>query len=290
MWHSIEQDISAATHKKFTIEQRTGVGGGSINTAYRIEGAGQCYFIKTNSAEHLDMFAAEMDGLTELARAQAIRVPRPLCRGVADGHAYLAMEFIAFGSDSNAQMLGQQLAAMHRHTQSRFGWMRDNTIGSTSQMNTPSDNWVSFFREQRLEFQLKLAARNGYGSSLQRKGERLMSDLALFFADYHPDPALLHGDLWTGNHAEDTQGRPVIYDPAVYYGDRETDIAMTELFGGFGRGFYASYQDAWPLDDGYRARKTLYNLYHILNHANLFGGGYASQAESMMDQLLSEIQ
>jgi len=290
MWHRIEQDISESTRKKFTIEHKVSVGGGSINTTYKIEGLKQCYFVKTNAAECLDMFAAEASGLIALADTKAVRVPKPVCRGVANTHAYLVMEFIAFGNGSSPHVLGEQLAAMHRHTQHEFGWRCDNTIGSTPQINTPSDDWVSFFREHRLGFQLKLAAHNGYGGALQRKGERLMSDLGLFFEDYTPQASLLHGDLWGGNHAVAMDGYPVIYDPAVYYGDREADIAMTELFGGFGSAFYAAYHEVWPLDAGYGVRKTLYNLYHILNHANLFGGGYASQAESMMDRLLSELR
>ncbi|MDQ6958999.1 MAG: fructosamine kinase family protein [Mariprofundaceae bacterium] len=290
MWHRIEQDISESTQKKFIIEHRVGVGGGSINTTYRIEGLKQCYFVKINAAECLDMFVAEANGLIALADAKAVRVPKPVCRGVTNTHAYLVIEFIAFGGAGSPHVLGEQLAVMHRHTQPEFGWYCDNTIGSTPQINTPSDNWTSFFREHRLGFQLKLAAHNGYGGTLQRKGERLMSDLGSFFEDYSPPASLLHGDLWGGNHAVDMDGHPVIYDPAVYYGDREADIAMTELFGGFGSAFYAAYHEAWPLDKGYAVRKTLYNLYHILNHANLFGGGYASQAESMMDQLLSEFR
>lgn len=289
MWHTIEQVISEATCKPFVIERRVGVGGGSINSSYKISGTEQHYFVKINAVECLDMFAAEAAGLMALANANSVRVPNSICRGVVDTHAYLAMEFIAFGSGGNMQMLGQQLAAMHRHTQSGFGWMRDNTIGSTPQINAPSDKWTSFFCEHRLGFQLKLAACNGYRGTLQHKGERLMSDLNLFFEDYSPQPSLLHGDLWSGNQAVDMQGHPVIYDPAVYYGDREADIAMTELFGGFGRDFYAAYNESWPLDAGYCVRKTLYNLYHILNHANLFGGGYAGQAEFMIDQLLSEV-
>jgi len=290
MWHRIEQDISKSTHRKFTIEHKVSVGGGSINSTYRIEGLKQRYFVKTNAAECLDMFAAEANGLIALAGSKAVRVPKPVCRGVANTHAYLVMEFIAFGGGGSPHALGEQLAAMHRHTQPEFGWYCDNTIGSTPQINTPSDDWTSFFREYRLGFQLKLAAHNGYGGTLQRKGERLMCDLGLFFEDYSPQASLLHGDLWGGNHAVDMDGHPVIYDPAVYYGDREADIAMTELFGGFGSAFYAAYHEAWPLDEGYGVRKTLYNLYHILNHANLFGGGYASQAESMMDRLLSELR
>jgi len=152
------------------------------------------------------------------------------------------------------------------------------------------DGWVDFWRERRLGFQLKLASQNGYGSMLQRDGETLMARLGDFFADYRPVPSLLHGDLWGGNHGFLADGTPVIFDPAVYCGDREADLAMSELFGGFAPGFYAAYREAWPLDAGYAVRRTLYNLYHILNHANMFGGGYVAQAQRMMAQLLAQIR
>jgi len=290
MWRMIGRSISESTQNQFIIERRISVGGGSINASYRVEGSGQCYFVKTNIVQRLGMFTVEAKGLEALASVQAMRVPHPVCQGVTDAHAYLVMEFIPFGGGDNPRVLGRQLAAMHRHTQAEFGLQYDNTIGSTPQINTPSDNWILFFREHRLGFQLKLAAQHGYGGSLQRKGERLMADLGLFFKGYSPRASLLHGDLWGGNHAVDMEGHPVLYDPAVYYGDRETDMAMSELFGGFGSDFYTAYSEAWPLDEGYNVRKTLYNLYHILNHANLFGGGYASQAELMMDSLLSALK
>jgi len=137
---------------------------------------------------------------------------------------------------------------------------------------------------------LNLAARNGYGGSLQRLGENLMDALPAFFTGYSPLPSLLHGDLWSGNHAYLQDGTPTIFDPAIYYGDRECDLAMTELFGGYPADFYAAYRAAYPLHAGSTVRKELYNLYHILNHANLFGGGYASQAERMMQRLLATIR
>ena len=136
---------------------------------------------------------------------------------------------------------------------------------------------------------MRLAAQNGYGGQLQRLGEKLMDSLPAFFADYTPQPSLLHGDLWSGNHAYLQNGTPTIFDPAIYYGDRECDIAMTELFGGYDTDFYAAYRSAYPLDAGYATRRDLYNLYHILNHANLFGGGYARQAEQMMQKLLRNL-
>jgi fructosamine-3-kinase len=147
---------------------------------------------------------------------------------------------------------------------------------------------VNFWRRPRQGFQLELAARNGLGRDIQHLGERLMEAFPTLM-DHAPSPSLLHGDLWGGNLGHDDQGNPVIYDPATYYGDREAEIAMTELFGGFGAAFYDAYNAAWPLDAGYRTRRTFYNLYHILNHANMFGGGYVGQARRMMEQLLAAL-
>jgi fructosamine-3-kinase len=236
------------------------------------------------------MFVAEAEGLRELAAAKTLRVPEPVCWGVAGEMAYLVLEHLEFGRRGNAALLGEQLASLHRTTQAEFGWGRDNTLGSTPQINTPCTDWVGFWRERRLGFQLGLARRNGCSGELQRLGEQLMTHLNGLFDGYRPQPALLHGDLWSGNHGYLADGTPVIFDPAVYYGDREADLAMTELFGGFGADFYAGYRAAWPLDAGYAVRKTLYNLYHILNHFNLFGGGYEQQALRMSQQLLAELR
>ncbi|MDO8262983.1 MAG: fructosamine kinase family protein [Gallionella sp.] len=174
-------------------------------------------------------------------------------------------------------------------TASRFGFPHDNFIGTTPQPNGWKDDWVDFWREHRLCFQLHLAAQNGYGGQLQALGGKLLDMLPAFFAGYTPQPSLLHGDLWSGNHAFLADSTPVIFDPAPYYGDRECDLAMTELFGGYPTDFYAAYRAAYPLDAGYAVRKDLYNLYHILNHANLFGGGYVRQAEQMMQRLLAGV-
>jgi fructosamine-3-kinase len=151
------------------------------------------------------------------------------------------------------------------------------------------DDWIDFWRERRLGFQLDLAARNGLRGALQTQGRQLMDALPALFAHYRPAPSLLHGDLWGGNWGADAAGNPVIFDPAVYFGDREADLAMTELFGGFSRAFYDAYDAAYPLDKGYETRKTLYSLYHVLNHFNLFGGGYGGQAQRMIQQLLAQV-
>lgn len=290
LWPAISQQIAAATGSAFQPKAPRSVGGGCINATYVIEDGHRRFFVKTNSAEQAAMFEAEALGLEELARAQAIRVPHPICFGTSAGHAYLVLEHIELGGGKGqtAQRLGEQLAALHHATAPQFGWKIDNTIGATPQPNAWRDDWVAFWREQRLGFQLQLAARNGLRGAIQAKGERLLEALPRFFGSYRPQPSLLHGDLWGGNWGADTAGNPVIFDPAVYYGDREADLAMTELFGGFPDGFYAAYRHAWTPDPGYATRKTLYNLYHILNHYNLFGGGYGGQAERMIERLLAE--
>ncbi len=293
LWNRIAEAITEATGVPFEPTGRSGVAGGCINEGTRLEGHdGRRYFVKLNRADRLDMFQAEFEGLAELAAAGALHVPEPVAAGTAEGRAFLVMEYIPMGGSGSkaGAALGEGLAALHRVTRPRFGWHRDNTIGSTPQINTESADWVDFWRRHRLGFQLDLAARKGHGGRLQRLGAELLERFPALFTDYRPQPALLHGDLWGGNWGSDDQGRPVIFDPAVYYGDREADLAMTELFGGFGPDFYAAYHGAWPLDPGYAVRKTFYNLYHILNHLNLFGGGYGNQAEHMMERLLAELR
>jgi protein-ribulosamine 3-kinase len=289
IWKAVAQHISEASGAAFAIRSQQGVGGGCINATTVLQDGGRRYFVKLNDASRGSMFEAEAEGLGEIARTRTVRVPAPVCWGTADGSTYLVLEYLELGGAHTAHLerLGQQLARMHRTTRDQFGWQRDNTIGSTPQINTPSPDWVDFWRRHRLGFQLDLAAHNG--RDLKRKGERLMADLGEFFRDYRPVPSLLHGDLWSGNVGAAGQ-QPVIFDPAVYYGDHEADLAMTELFGGFSNRFYQAYHETWPLDPGYKTRKTLYNLYHVLNHFNLFGGGYASQAERMIDSLLSELR
>ncbi len=289
-WQQIAEQIAQVTGEAFDPLPPNGIGGGCINTTQRLRDGERSFFLKLNSASLIAMFEAEADGLQALAASDTLRVPRPICHGVASGQAYLVLEYIEMGhaGGSSAALAGRQLAQMHRCSDARFGWIRDNTIGSTPQQNAPHHDWIHFWRAQRLGFQLQLAEQNGYGRVLQPLGERLLEQFPVLI-EHAPVPSLLHGDLWGGNLAYDQAGNPVIFDPAVYYGDREADLAMTELFGGFSRDFYAAYQEAWPLDPGYPVRKRLYNLYHILNHLNMFGGGYLGQAAGMMEGLLAEI-
>jgi fructosamine-3-kinase len=234
------------------------------------------------------MFEAEAAGLTELIDAQAIRAPKPVTHGLAGGESFIAMEWLDIEQPGDDSKLGEQLARLHSKNWHAFGWRRDNTIGSTHQANPVTDNWISFYRDWRLQPQLALAAQHGAASSVIDGGARLLAELGALFPGYKPQPSLLHGDLWSGNTGF-CDGMPVVFDPAVYYGDRETDIAMTELFGGFSQDFYTAYNAAWPLDPGYSTRKRLYQLYHVLNHFNLFGGGYARQARTLIERLLSEL-
>lgn len=266
------------------------VSGGSINRCSGFDTSGGPIFVKYGDADCLPVFEAEAAGLAELARANAVRVPNVLSVSIEADTAFLVLEWIdlAPASSRSEKRLGELLASQHRVTRERFGWDRDNTIGSTPQSNRPSAQWIEFLREQRLLPQLAMAKQNGASADVIDRGRQLCERLHVFFDSYRPAPSLLHGDLWGGNWGADASGEPVMFDPAVYFGDREADIAMTRLFGGFGASFYAAYQAAWPLAAGADVRVTLYNLYHVLNHFNLFGGGYLQQAQRMIQRLLAE--
>jgi len=216
---------------------------------------------KSSSAE------AEADGLRALGAV--VRVPRILDHGPD----FILLEQLDLRRSGDWAALAQMLARLHRTTGPRFGWHRDNRIGATPQINGWRDDWATFFHECRLRPQLELARRNGFAFEEPPRLE-----------NHRPEPSLLHGDLWSGNAGFIEEG-PVIFDPAVYYGDREADLAMTELFGGFPARFYAAYNEAFPLPDGYETRKHLYNLYHLLNHLNIFGEGYLAQVQRTLDLL-----
>lgn len=280
MWDEIAIAISQATGKKFTSDLRQVQVGGCINQTTRLSDGMRKFFVKTNSEDRLDMFVAEASALTQIYATLTIRVPQPICWGIAGDVAYLVMENLELGGSQNWETMGKNLAAMHRITSDRgFGWERNNTIGSTPQINNWSMDWLDFWREHRLGFQMSLARRKGWRCNVAE--EKIYESLPELFRDYKPIPSMVHGDLWGGNAAF-VDGEPVIFDPALYFGDREVDLAMTELFGGFPAQFYRAYQSSYPLDSGYQQRKNFYNIYHILNHFNLFGGGYGSQANRMI--------
>lgn len=279
----IEAAVGAVKRDQFDTQP-----GGDINRSFQLQTvAGERYFIKLNQASALFMFEAEQRALRELAAAKVIRVPNPVLAEVADEHAFLLLEYIELQTKTpqSAAELGHSLALLHQQRQSAFGWPIDNTIGLTLQRNTLTDNWVEFWCEQRLGYQLQLAEANGLETAAIIAGQKLQERLPKFFTGYAPVPSLLHGDLWGGNWGTDSHNHAVIYDPATYYGDREADIAMTRLFGGFGPEFYAAYEEVWPLDAGFQQRCDLYNLYHVLNHFNLFGGGYRAQTVELLNKL-----
>ncbi|HEX5363638.1 MAG TPA: fructosamine kinase family protein [Gallionella sp.] len=289
-WPAISAAIGAATGQAFQLINPDRVGGGCISQAYRLNGRdGRSFFVKLNAADKFEVFIAEAAGLSEIAATGTVRVPQPVTQGQCGAHSFLVLEHLELNGRGREGQLGERLAALHRVTATHFGLARDNFIGTTRQPNGWMQDWPTFWREQRLGFQLQLAARNGYGGRLQTLGAQLLERLPAFFDGYAPLPSLLHGDLWSGNRAYLPDGTPLIFDPAAYYGDRECDLAMTELFGGYGADFYAAYRAAYPPDAGYAVRRDLYNLYHILNHANLFGGGYVRQAEGTAQRLLAEL-
>lgn len=286
-WSSIYQQLDDKGVRLIGGSAPAPVSGGDISAAWRLATKDGDVFIKTAPLSAAEMFAAEAAGLLEMAKADAIRVPQVIASGPAETAVFLALEWLNLERADTAVegRFGGQLAELHHTSRKRYGWHRENTIGLTPQHNTWSDDWVDFFREHRLAFQLRLAAENGFTGELQERGAKLLKRLPIYFDGVEIVASLLHGDLWGGNWGC-SGGDPVVFDPAVYYGDRETDLAMTRLFGGFGAAFYDAYESSWPLEDGHLERQHLYQLYHVLNHLNLFGSGYLGRAISLIDELL----
>jgi len=282
----IPEALNAALEAEFraVVSADQTVFGGDINQAARVTLAdGRAIFVKWNRGADGDFFSAEAHGLRTLAAAGAVRVPEVYAVGEAP--AFLAMEWIdterGYASDDFAETLGRQLALLHRATAGQHGLDADNYIGSLPQSNTPSASWVAFFRDRRIGAQMDIARQRG---RLPKEREalltRLQSWLDVFLDDQVIRPSLLHGDLWSGNYMITRDGQPVVIDPAAYYGHREVDLAMTELFGGFPPRFYAADNAVYPLD-GYEQRRGLYQLYPLLVHMNLFGGGYAARVDAI---------
>ena len=255
---------------------------------------GRRVFVKRAAGADAAMLVCEANGLRALAATGTIRVPAIVIEQAMRDDAYLALEWLDLTAPTEPVALGRALAALHGAPAprgprgERFGWHRDNLIGGTPQVNGWSDDWTAFFRDARLAPQLERAFRNGFRSDLERDGERLLLALPDRLRDHAPSPSLVHGDLWQGNAATLPDGTPVVFDPAVYAGDGEVDLAMTELFGGFGAAFMRAYEGVRPIAPGYALRRDFYNLYHLLNHLNLFGAAYLARTKRTLARLVEE--
>lgn len=279
LYREVARVLSIYLGEDVEVSPGRGLGGGCINNAECVTTSAGRFFLKSNPSPLPGMFAREADGLEALESVGEIEVPAAIhaSDGGPDFPPFLLTTYIEPGRKQPHffELFGQCLADLHRAgTGKRFGFDNDNYLGSTPQPNTWSDDWVEFFRNHRLGHQLRLAERNGHGGELQRLGGKLLERLGDYLAEPNEPPTILHGDLWGGNYMVAKDGGAVLIDPAVYYGRREADLAMTRLFGGFDRDFYAAYEEVWPLADGSEARLEIYELYHLLNHLNLFGGGY----------------
>lgn len=285
-WSVIAEKISACLGRNFKPTARGRVGGGCIDQAWWLADDYSRFFVKLSAApDAAARHAAECDGLFALARCPRLRVPEPVCRGEAEGHAFLVLEWLDLEPVHDGRALAEALAALHDIEGPRYGWPRDNFLGRSVQINGETDDWCAFFRERRLRPQLAalpapLAAR------LRPLGEALAERLDVLLGEHRPPPALVHGDLWAGNVAAH-RGRIVLFDPAVHHADPETDLAMAALFGPFPDGFFQTYAALRPPPPGAELRRTLYQLYHLLNHVNLFGAAYLPLAERALARLWS---
>lgn len=291
-WPSVASTIAATIGHDLSASTLRSLNRGSKHATWQIDDGQRQYFLKTGDADASPMFAGEARGLGALESVAAIRTPAVLTYGTGGQCAFILLEWLDLAplSHTAGSMLGRALAQQHRCFGETFGWSEHNFIGTTPQFNTPHPSWPHFFATCRLRPQLDLALARGLDKGLHAKGMAIADRLGGLFVDYRPHASLLHGDLWSGNVGQLAGSEPAIFDPACFWGDRETDIAMSELFGGFPTSFHAAYRAEWPLDAGYERRKPLYNLYHILNHYNLFGEAYLGQARRMIDRLLTDLR
>ena len=290
--NSLQEAVAAAFGEGARIVDRYPVYGGDINQSYRLSlSDGSTAFVKTNALKNLPFFASEAKGLEALHSANAIGVPRALAIGTDAGEkiSFLLMEYLDAAPKIGDywETFGRELAAMHRAdcrdltgSSKPFGFASDNFIGATPQKNAPRENWITFFRECRLLPQLRMADRY-FDTKVRKQFTKLMDHLDNYLTEPE-SPSLIHGDLWSGNAVCGPDGKAWILDPAAYVGHHEAELAMTELFGGFPASFYRAYGEVNPIDSGYRDRRDLYNLYHLLNHLNLFGGGYRNAVAGIL--------
>ncbi len=283
---------------KTKIENKTGsqirsnksISGGCISNAYKLEmKSGDIYFLKINSNSAKDMFIKEAHGLKEISKPNVIRAPKV----ILSDETFILTEYISTGNKNKNffEDFGRQFALLHKFHSAHFGFYEDNYIGSNVQSNIPNelekDNWITFYFNKRILFQYRLAEKNGYSTNELTHGiSCLETNIDKILEGSLELPSLLHGDLWSGNYMVDENGNACLIDPAVFYGHRESDLAMTKLFGGFSSEFYSAYNEIFPLANGYEYREGIYKLYHVLNHLNLFGRGYYSQAISLIKNYL----
>lgn len=289
-WQRLSILLTEQLGQQFEIKKADSVSGGDIHSAFQLDNNLGRFFLKTNHLASAPLFATEANALQKLKTLSDFKVPKVISLGTTAEHAWLLLEHLEMTAHGDDFHRGQILAKMHQidehNTPQPFGWFETNYIGHTTQNNPWNEDWVTFFGENRLRYQLNLIESTNGPSTLIDTGHQLIEKLPCFFEDYQPAASLLHGDLWGGNSAFLTSGEATIFDPASYYGDRETDLAMSELFGGFSKEFYKGYDAVYPLDKGYKTRKDLYNLYHLLNHFTLFGGAYGIQTERAIQRLL----
>lgn len=292
----IEHAISLATGGPVSIVNTAATGGGCISSANVVTlQDGQRFFVKSNRMASTSMFPVEALGLQNLRETNTIRIPGVVALGASESSAeidsaatsFLILDYIQPQRQPGdfSERLGRQLAELHRAGSSdQFGFPQDNFIGATPQPNTPNANWIEFWIQQRMEFQLKLAVSNGFGDAISQVGTRFVERAPQLLESTEEPPSLIHGDLWSGNFFADGDGDPVLIDPAVYYAHRESEFGMTTLFGGLDRRFYDAYCETWPLSEGWEERVETYRLYHLLNHLNLFGRSYLSGCIEIMNK------
>ncbi|MEH8021043.1 fructosamine kinase family protein [Rheinheimera metallidurans] len=283
MWQAVTDHINSELESNFIIEHKIQLSGGNVNAAYHVTGNGQQFFVKINLRQQLEQFETEVLSLRTLQRTKCIRVPNPICSGLTVDKSFIVLEYLPFGGDTTNgwHNLAQDLAALHQQQQAVYGFDWDNSLATNTQPNKWQPNWSVFFSEQRIGWQLQLLHEQGLGFG---KVDEIVEKTRQRLQGYQPKASLLHGDFWRGNLGF-IGDMPAIFDPACYYGDRETDIAFSTLFGRLPDAFYQSYQQHYPLDKNYEQRKDLYNLYHVLNHANLFRGAYLIQAQELIKKL-----
>ncbi|MGA8164509.1 MAG: fructosamine kinase family protein [Waddliaceae bacterium] len=266
----------------------TSASGGVLNQCLSFATDKGKFFVKANKENPVAMFAAEAAGLRSIIKTGTLKVPTPYFYGQKQGCSFLILEHLELlpHTAESQRQLGKQLAEMHlKKEATQFGYPIDNTIGTTPQINGWKENWVEFFITNRLDYQLRLAETRYHDKEIRKSGEKFLKKFSDFFTDLTIFPSLLHGDLWNGNTAANGEGNPVVYDPAVYYGHHEADLGILLMFGGFTSDFHQAYHENIPKQPGFEERQLGYQLYHYLNHYNLFGDSYRPTCLSIIKKV-----